>query len=101
MSKSDALLVGDHVLVRQGLRCVLESDPEIEIVGETGDGRSAGELADRLHPEVVLMDLTLPEIAGIGATRGITSRRDGPNVLVLTMHSDDVSVRQSLKAGAR
>jgi len=101
MAKIGVLLVDDHVLVRQGLRCVLESDPEIEIVGETGDGRTAGELADRLHPDVVLMDLTLPEIDGIEATRRITSRRDGPNVLVLTMHSDDVSVRQSLKAGAR
>ena len=62
MAKIGVLLVDDHVLVRQGLRCVLESDPEIEIVGETGDGRTAGELADRLHPDVVLMDLTLPEI---------------------------------------
>jgi two-component system response regulator NreC len=101
MGKIAVMLVDDHVLVRQGLRCVLETDPEIEIVGEAGDGRTASELAERLHPDVVLMDLTLPEIDGIEATRQITSRRDGPNVLVLTMHSDDVSVRQSLKAGAR
>src|SRR5262245_45188626 len=101
MAKISVLLIDDHVLVRQGLRCVLETDPEIEIIGEAGDGRSAADLADRLHPDVVLMDLTLPDVDGIEATRLITGRRDGPNVLVLTMHSDDVSVRQSLKAGAR
>ena len=101
MANICVLLVDDHVLVRQGLRCVLETDPEIEIVGETGDGQTACELAERLHPDVVLMDLTLPEVDGIEATRRIMSRRGGPNVLVLTMHSDDVSVRQSLKAGAR
>jgi two-component system response regulator NreC len=101
MAKISVLVIDDHVLVRQGLRCVLETDPEIEIVGEAGDGRSAAELAERLRPDVVLMDLTLPDIDGIEATRLIANRREGPNVLVLTMHSDDVSVRQSLKAGAR
>ena len=101
MGKISVLLVDDHVLVRQGLRCVLEADPEISIVGETGDGRSATEMAERLHPDVVLMDLTLPHVDGIEATRQIAARREGPNVLVLSMHSDDVSVRQSLKAGAR
>ncbi len=101
MAKISVLLVDDHAIVRQGLRCVLETDPEIEIVGEAGDGRSATELSERLSPDVVLMDLTLPDIDGIEATRVITSRREAPNILVLTMHSDDVSVRQSLKAGAR
>jgi two-component system, NarL family, response regulator NreC len=101
MAKISVLLIDDHVLVRQGLRCVLETDPEIEIIGEAGDGRSAADLSERLRPDVVLMDLTLPDVDGIEATRLITSRREAPNILVLTMHSDDVSVRQSLKAGAR
>jgi two-component system, NarL family, response regulator NreC len=101
MGKIAVLLVDDHVLVRQGLRCVLETDPEIEIVGEAGDGQSAGELVDRLRPDVVLMDLTLPRVDGIEATRLIAARAGAPNILILTMHSDDVSVRQSLKAGAR
>jgi two-component system response regulator NreC len=101
MAKISVLLVDDHVLVRQGLRFVLEADSDIEIVGEAGDGRAAAELAERLRPDVVLMDLTLPEVDGIEATRTITTRPDGPNVLVLTMRADDVSVRQSLKAGAR
>jgi len=101
MGKIAVLLVDDHVLVRQGLRCVLETDPEIEIVGEAGDGQSAAELVDRLRPDVVLMDLTLPQVDGIEATRLIAARAGAPNILILTMHSDDVSVRQSLKAGAR
>ena len=101
MPKISVVLIDDHVLVRQGLRCVLETDPDIEIVGEASDGRSGAELAEQLHPSVVLMDLTLPDVDGIEATRMITSRQDPPNVLMLTMHADDVSVRQSLKAGAR
>jgi DNA-binding NarL/FixJ family response regulator len=101
MSKITVLLVDDHVLVRQGLRFVLEADPQIEIVGEASDGRLAAELAESLRPEVVLMDLTLPTMDGIEATRRITGRNEGVNVLVLTMHCDDVSVRQALKAGAR
>ena len=101
MGKISLLLVDDHVLVRQGLRYVLEADPDLNIIGEAGDGRSGAEMAERLHPDVVLMDLTLPDMDGIEATRLIAARQDGANVLVLTMHSDDVSVRQSLKAGAR
>ena len=101
MGKIAVVIVDDHVLVRQGLRCVLETDPEIEIVGEAGDGQSAAELVDRLRPDVVLMDLTLPQVDGIEATRLIAARAGAPNILILTMHSDDVSVRQSLKAGAR
>jgi two-component system response regulator NreC len=101
MPKISVVLIDDHVLVRQGLRCVLEADPDIEIVGEASDGCSGAELAEQLRPNVVLMDLTLPEVDGIEATRRITSLPDAPKVLMLTMHADDLSVRQSLKAGAR
>jgi DNA-binding NarL/FixJ family response regulator len=101
MGKIRVLLVDDHTVVRQGLRRILESDDEIEIVGESGDGRSAVELAQRLRPQVVVMDIALPELNGIEATRQITKRVEGARVLVLTMHADDVYVRQSLKAGAR
>jgi DNA-binding NarL/FixJ family response regulator len=101
MAKLRVLLVDDHTVVRQGLRKILESDDEIEIVGEAGDGRSAVEMVQRMRPHVVVMDVALPELNGIEATRQITKRVDGAKVLVLTMHSDDVYVRQSLKAGAR
>ena len=101
MAKIRVLLVDDHTVVRQGLRRILETDDEIEIVGETGDGRSAVEMAQRMHPNVVVMDIALPELNGIEATRQIMKRNEGAKVLILTMHSDDVCVRQSLKAGAR
>src|SRR5215813_6871648 len=98
MRKIRVLLVDDHTVVRQGLRRILETDEEIEIVGETGDGRSAADMAQRLHPNVVVMDIALPELNGIEATRQIMKRNEGTKVLILTMHSDDVCVRQSLKA---
>ena len=101
MPKIRVLLVDDHTVVRQGLRRILETDEEIEIIGEAGDGRTAVELAQRLHPSVVVMDIALPELNGIEATRHIMKRADGGRVLILTMHADDVCVRQSLKAGAR
>src|SRR5439155_815602 len=101
MGKIRVLLVDDHTVVRQGLRRILETDDEIEIVGETGDGRSAVEMAQRMHPNIVVMDIALPELNGIEATRQIMKRNEGSKVLILTMHSDDVCVRQSLKAGAR
>jgi DNA-binding NarL/FixJ family response regulator len=101
MRKIRVLLVDDHTVVRQGLRRILETDEEIEIVGETGDGRSAADMSQRLHPNVVVMDIALPELNGIEATRQIMKRNEGTKVLILTMHSDDVCVRQSLKAGAR
>src|SRR4029450_8860813 len=101
MGKIRVLLVDDHTVVRQGLRRILETDDEIEIVGETGDGRSAAEMAQRMNPNVVVMDIALPELNGIEATRQIMKRNENARVLILTMHSDDVCVRQSLKAGAR
>jgi two-component system response regulator NreC len=101
MGKIRVMLVDDHTVVRQGLRRILETDDEIEIVGEAGDGRSATEMVQRLRPNVVVMDIALPELNGIEATRQIVKRSDGTKVLVLTMHADDAYVRQSLKAGAR
>ena len=101
MQKLQVLLVDDHTVVRQGLRRLLEDDDEIEIVGEAGDGRAGVEAAQRLQPNIVIMDVALPELNGIEATRHITKRGNGSRVLILTMHADDVCVRQSLKAGAR
>jgi DNA-binding NarL/FixJ family response regulator len=101
VSRIRVLLVDDHTIVRQGLRRLLETDPELEVVGETGDGRSAVELAERLHPDLVVMDLALPQVDGIEATRSITAREKGVKVLILTMNTDDVAMRKSLRAGAR
>jgi two-component system response regulator NreC len=101
MEKLRVLLVDDHTVVRQGLRRILASDEQIEVVGEAGDGRTAVELAQRMQPHVVVMDVALPELNGIEATRQLTKRAPSVRVLMLTMHADDVYVRQSLKAGAR
>lgn len=101
MSKIRVLLAEDHTVVRQGLRKILESDPEIEIGGEVGDGRSAVESTKRLRPTVVVIDIGLPGLNGIEATNQIMKSTDGVSVLILSMHSDDVYVRQALKAGAK
>ncbi len=101
MEKIRVFLVDDHTVVRQGLRRILESDDEIEIVGEAGDGRTAIDLVQKLRPHVVVMDVAMPELNGIEATRQIVKRVEGAKVLVLSMHGDDVYVRQALKAGAR
>ena len=101
MEKIRVFLVDDHTVVRQGLRRILESDDEIEIIGEAGDGRSAIELVQKLRPHVVVMDVAMPDLNGIEATRQILKRVEGTKVLVLSMHGDDVYVRQALKAGAR
>jgi len=101
MGRFRVLLVDDHTLVRQGLKRLLETDHEIEVVGDTGDGLSATAMVEELKPDVVVMDLSLPEIDGIEATRSITTHHKGMKVLILTMNADDVAIRRSLKAGAR
>jgi DNA-binding NarL/FixJ family response regulator len=101
VSRIRVLLVDDHTIVRQGLRRLLETDRALEVVGETGDGRTAIALAREVTPDVVVMDLSLPEIDGIEATRAITAEQKDVRVLILTMNSDDVAIRRSIKAGAR
>src|SRR6266702_3153952 len=94
------LLADSQTVVRQGLRRILATDQAIEIVGETGDGRSAVEMAERLQPDVVVMDVALPELNGIDATRWIVQRTKRTKVLILTTVTDDMAVRRGLKAGA-
>jgi DNA-binding NarL/FixJ family response regulator len=94
------LLADSQTVVRQGLRRILATDEAIEIVGETGDGRSAVEMAERLQPDVVVMDVALPELNGIEATHWIVERTKRTKVLILTTVADDMAVRRGLKAGA-
>lgn len=94
------LLADDHPLVRQGLRAVLLAAEGIEIVGEAGDGREAVDRALELGPDVVVMDLQMPQLHGIEATRQILARRPGTSVLVLTMYDDDDTVFAAIRAGA-
>ena len=95
------LLVDDHAVVRHGFQLILGAQPDMEIVGEAGNGRDAVDLVEKLHPDVVVMDVAMPELNGIEATRRLTEVSPRTRVLALSMHKDSVYVREILRAGAR
>ncbi|MCS7042478.1 MAG: response regulator transcription factor [Bryobacteraceae bacterium] len=95
------LLADDHSMVRQGFRRILEAQQDFEIVGEASDGREAVALAEQLRPDVVVMDVAMPGLNGIEATRRIVENSPRTRVLALSMHRDGVYVREILRAGAR
>jgi two-component system response regulator NreC len=94
------VLADDHMVVRAGLKAVLSGARDIDVVGEASNGREAIALADRLHPHVVVMDLSMAEMDGLTATRELSARPDAPKVLVLTMHGEEEYLVQVLEAGA-
>jgi len=94
------LIVDDHALVRKGTRALLATEHDIEVVGEADNGADAVALAQTLHPSVILMDLVMPRMDGIEATRQITSRQPGVRILVLTSFAADDKVFPAIKAGA-
>jgi DNA-binding NarL/FixJ family response regulator len=95
------LLVDDHALVRRGFHRILEDDPYIRVIGEASDGLEAIEMARKLRPRVVVMDLAMPKLDGVQATKEILKHCTGTAVLVLSMHADDTYMRNALDAGAR
>jgi DNA-binding NarL/FixJ family response regulator len=95
------LIADDHPLFRTGLRSLLESVPDTEVVGEAETGAKAIELARTLTPDVIVMDLNMPDVNGIEATRQIVRETKDVHILVMTMHEDDESVFAALRAGAR
>ncbi|MGI8744104.1 MAG: response regulator [Bryobacteraceae bacterium] len=95
------LLADDHAMVRKGFRLILEAQSDMSIVGEAGNGREAVELAESLHPDVIVMDVSMPELNGIEATRRLAASSPRTRVLALSMHKDSVYVREILRAGAR
>jgi two-component system response regulator NreC len=94
------LLADDHTILRAGLKMMLNAQPDMEVIGEAQDGRQAIHEALRHQPDVVLMDITMPDINGIEATRQIKRMLPDVKVLVLTMHENDEYVFQALRAGA-
>lgn len=98
--KTTLLLVDDHTLTRSGLRLLLELVGDFEVVGEAQNGREAIALVAELHPDVILMDLTLPELNGLEATRHILKDHPGTKVLVVSAHLEENRVREALRAGA-
>ena len=98
--KITVLLAEDHTVVREGFRRMLELSTGFEVVGEAQDGRQAVELCAKLRPEVVLMDIAMPQLNGLEATRQILKTKPHPRILILSAHSDDAYVQTAIEAGA-
>ena len=95
------VLVDDHALVRQGFRRILEDDAELSVVGEASNGLDAIALVKKTDPDVVVMDMAMPEMSGLHATMELVKQRPGTKVLILSMYSDEQYVRNALDAGAK
>jgi DNA-binding NarL/FixJ family response regulator len=95
------LLADDHSLVRRGFRRILEDDEQMKVVGEASNGVEAIRMASELKPDVVVMDLSMPELDGVQATKEIVKHSPETEVLVLSMHAEDNYVRNALDAGAK
>lgn len=94
------LLADDHQVVRQGLRALLEAEPDFRVVGEAADGLEATRLVERLHPDVAVVDLIMPGLNGMEVTRQITTRVPETRVVVLSMHANEAYVLEALRNGA-
>jgi len=101
MNKLRILLADDHIVMRTGLRALLERQPNLEVVGESENGRETIELVASLRPDVVVMDVGMPVLNGIEATKTIVSKHPTTAVVILSMHADESYVMRALKAGAR
>ncbi len=100
MNKTRILLADDHAVLRAGLRLLIEAQSDMTCAGEAGDGVETLAQAERLQPDLVLLDLSMPRLGGLAALPDIRRRAPQTRVLVLTMHADDEYLRQCLKAGA-
>jgi DNA-binding NarL/FixJ family response regulator len=98
--KIRVLLCDDHTLFREGIKAILKDEPSIEIVGEASNGRQAVAQALELHPDVILMDIAMPELSGFDATRRILQTKAKAKVLILTMYEEEEVINRCLSAGA-
>jgi DNA-binding NarL/FixJ family response regulator len=94
------LLADDHQIVRQGLRLLLSSESDLKVVGEADNGRKTVQLSQELSPDVIIMDISMPDLNGLDATRQISSESPGVKIIALSMHSDSLFVLNMLKSGA-
>jgi len=95
------VLVDDHALVRQGFRRILEDDPDIEVIGEAGNGLEAIGLVRKVDPDVIVMDMSMPEMNGLHASIELLKQRPGSRILILSMYSDEQYVKNALDAGVK
>ena len=100
MSRIRVLIADDHETVRQGLRLLIDSQPDMEVVGEAGDGGSAVERADALKPQVAVLDISMPQMNGLAAARSIRERAPATAIVALTRYRDEAYVKELLSAGA-
>jgi DNA-binding NarL/FixJ family response regulator len=100
MDKIKVLLAEDHTIVRKGLRSLLEKEGSLEVIGEAVDGRDAVKMVEKLTPDVVVMDISMPGLNGLEATRQIKKRFSGIKIIILTVHTNEEYVFQTLQAGA-
>lgn len=101
MKQIRILLADDHNVMRKGLRLLLESQPDFTVVAEAADGRQAVERAEAANPDVVVLDIAMPNLSGIEAAQRILAQRPSTAIIFLSMHSDEGYVLRALKAGAR
>jgi DNA-binding NarL/FixJ family response regulator len=101
MKRITVLLAEDHMIVREGFHRMLDLETDLEVIGEAKDGRQAVVLAGKLRPDVVLMDIAMPLLNGLEATRQILKAAPGTRILILSAHSDDAYVKNAIDSGAR
>ena len=100
MSKINIVLADDHVLVRNGIKAMLESDQEIEVIGEAGSGAEALAVSQKLHPDILVLDIRMPEMTGLEAAAKLEAYSPDTKAVILSMHDSEEYVLQALDAGA-
>ena len=96
----DVLIADDHAIVRAGLRSLIGADPEFKLSGEASGGYEAIELVEKNRPDVLVLDLSMPDLDGISVTRSLRSRVPGLKILILTLHEDEALLKEAIQAGA-